>query len=304
MDKAAAAYERLIEKFLDWARSDDNIRAAVVIGSRARTDHPADEWSDLDLLVVAEDTKLLLEGSDWIRVVGTPWITFVEQTPDGGFERRVLFKGGLDVDFAAEAAEDIRQMAGGPIPPFFADVIRRGVKVILDKDGMLEKIRTTTPESRAPSQAESEFLNLVNNFWYHTVWTGKHLRRGELWWAITCCNMHLKNLLRQMLEWNARATRGGVVDTWMRGRFLEEWADPKALAALPLVFTRYDEEDVWQALRATMELFHWLAVEAADSLKYPYPSSGEERARELVEGMVAGRRPDERPPSSCVSDYI
>jgi hypothetical protein len=52
-----------------------------------------------------------------------------------------------------------------------------------------------------------------------------------------------------------------------------------------------------------MELFHWLAVEAADSLKYPYPSSAEERARELVEGMFAGRRPDERLPSSRVSDY-
>jgi predicted nucleotidyltransferase len=30
-----------------------SIRAAVVIGSRARVDHPADEWSDLDVLIFA-----------------------------------------------------------------------------------------------------------------------------------------------------------------------------------------------------------------------------------------------------------
>jgi hypothetical protein len=29
-------------------KKTDDIRAAFIIGSRARADHPADEWSDLD----------------------------------------------------------------------------------------------------------------------------------------------------------------------------------------------------------------------------------------------------------------
>ena len=53
--KIAEAYERLIERFVQWAQTDDNIRAAIVIGSRARVDHPADEWSDLDILILAND---------------------------------------------------------------------------------------------------------------------------------------------------------------------------------------------------------------------------------------------------------
>jgi hypothetical protein len=71
----------------------------------------------------------------------------------------------------------------GP-PPDAANSFGRGYRVILDKDGLiarlrLEEVRLTSPQP----PAAHEFLNLVNDFWYHTVWSAKHLRRGEVWWA-------------------------------------------------------------------------------------------------------------------------
>ena len=36
----------------DWARMRDDVRAVVVVGSHARTDAPADRWSDLDIAAV------------------------------------------------------------------------------------------------------------------------------------------------------------------------------------------------------------------------------------------------------------
>jgi aminoglycoside 6-adenylyltransferase len=293
LEKTAPTYDTLIERFVAWAKNEDNIRAVVVIGSRARTeDHPADEWSDLDLLILAHDPGPLIETTGWLNAVGTPWLTFVEPTPgDGGFERRVLFAGGLDVDFAPIPADEIRRMKGRPLPPVMDDILRRGVRIILDKDGfagMLPK----PEELPAPAEtrpAESDFLNRVNDFWYHAVWTAKRMRRGELWRAHSCCDMYLKNLLRQMLEWHARATNPGTVDTWMRGRFLEEWASPRAAKALSFAFAHHNPEDVWRALRVTMDLFRGLAIETADALGYPYPSSGEEKARTLVEDMFTKR---------------
>jgi len=38
MDQTALKYEKLIEKFVKWAETEHDIRAAIVIGSRARTD--------------------------------------------------------------------------------------------------------------------------------------------------------------------------------------------------------------------------------------------------------------------------
>ena len=292
MDEISAAYGELIDRFVGWAKDEDDIRAAIVIGSRARRlDHPADEWSDLDVLIFTSDPESYWGSSDWLQHVGDAWLTFVEPAPDGsGFERRVLFEGGLDVDFAPCAVTDLEAMVEQGVSPDVADMIHRGVCFLVDKDGFSERLRRIEVDSPAYSPpSESEFLNLVNDFWYHTVWTGKHMRRGELWWAKSCCDGYLKNLLRRLMEWHTRASKGEDVDTWMRGRFLEEWADPRAVESLPVVFAHYDEEDIWRALMATMELFRWLAIETADRLGYSYPTLGEARAAALVQELFAGR---------------
>ena len=291
MNQTAAAYEQIIEKYVRWATSDPGTRAAIIIGSRARLDHPADEWSDLDIVVHTSDPQRYLANTDWLENVGNPWLTFVEQTPGGGPERRVMFEGGLDVDFAIIPAEWGQQVMSTGVPADLADIIRRGVRVIVDKDGLaaqLLQMPLDAPLSPPPTQAE--FLEVVNNFWYHTVWTAKHLRRGELWWAKSCCDDHLKFRLRRMMEWHARATKGQSYDTWMRGRFLEEWADPRAVEELKGIFAHYDAEDVWRALLATMELFRWVAVEAAERLGYPYLKLGDEHATELVKALHSTRR--------------
>ncbi len=95
----------------------------------------------------------------------------------------------------------------------------------------------------------------------------------------------MKRLLLQMMEWHAHATRSWDYDTWFQGRFLEEWADPRALAGLRDAFAHYDADDIRRALFATMDLFRWLAMETAERLGYPYPTVGDARATELVRGQ-------------------
>lgn len=288
-DQVTLGYERLAERFVAWAQAEPDIRAAVVIGSRARAVRPADEWADLDIIVFATDVERYIASADWVENVGVHWLTFVEPTLGGGWERRVLFDGGLDVDFAFDPVHVLEQVVTGAASPDVADIIRRGVRVLVDKDGLAAQLSAVDLQVlpfRPPP--EPEFLNLVHDFWYHTVWTTKHLRRGEVWWAKSCCDMYMKELLRRMLEWHARAVHGPQHDTWMRGRFLEAWADPRAVAQLPEVFAHYDRRDIARALRATMELFRWLAVETAQQWEYGYPAAGEQAATALVEALLAG----------------
>lgn len=284
MNTVTMAYEDLIARFVQWAQAEDNIRAAFVIGSRARTDHPADEWSDLDVILLADDPEPFWATTDWLHPIGVPWLTFIEPLHDGrGFERRVLFEGGLDVDFVPSPVEFFRRMLDTELLPDVAALLHRGVRFLVDKEGFaerLEVLRLTALPYQLPTEAE--FLNLAHDFWYHTVWTVKKLRRGELWTAKSCCDGYLKQLLRRMLEWHTRARQGASVDTWMSGRFLEEWADARAVAALSAIFAHYDEPDVWRALLATMDLFHWLALETAQKSGYAYPADGEGRAVEIV----------------------
>ena len=50
-----SSYEIITNSILEWAKQHENIRAVILIGSRARTSEKADKWSDLDLVVIAED---------------------------------------------------------------------------------------------------------------------------------------------------------------------------------------------------------------------------------------------------------
>ena len=72
----------------------------------------------------------------------------------------------------------------------------------------------------------------------------------------------------------------------MRGRFLEEWADPRAVKELPNIFAHYDRQDINHALLATMDLFRWLAVETAQRWGYLYPESGAQSATALVKQLL------------------
>ncbi len=284
MSQTTLAYEQLIERFVAWAQARADLRAAIVLGSRARADRPADDWSDLDIVLVVTDPKPYLISADWLMDIGNFWITFVEPTATGGeMERRVLFKDGLDVDFSIVPYARIEQMIQDGFPTEVVEGFRRGMRVLLDRDGLAGRLNPTDTEPASPrSPTPAEFLQEINDFWYHAVWTAKKLRRGELWTAKSCCDGYMKRLLLKAMEYQARAVNGWHYDTWHNGRFLERWADPRALEGLRRAFAHYDEDDIWRALLATMDLFRWLTMETAERMSYPYPALADERATELV----------------------
>ena len=174
------------------------------------------------------------------------------------------------------------------IPPDMADVMRRGYRILLDKDGYCSRYHMPLPDIpffQPPSTIE--FLNVVHDFWYHSLWTVRHLRRGELWWAKSGCDGRLKGLLHQMLEWHAHATNDDSVNTSIRGRFLEEWGQPARRGPLHGCFAHYHQQDITRALLATMDTFRWLAVETAAAWQYSYPEAAEQEITRLVLVTIA-----------------
>ena len=261
--------QKLLHRFVAWARTQDDILAIMNQGSRARVDHQADEWSDLDLIVFTSNKEKYLNNSDWLQNVGRVTITFIEETAVGGErERRVLFEHGIDVDFSIISIEDLEELVDRPSPEVL-DMIRRGVKVLFDKTGFSARL----PEPSKipvlkPQPSKEEFDQLVNDFLYHVVWTAKKLRRGELWTATACSDSYMTRKLLAMIEWHTLASTGWRADVWFNGRFMEEWADPKIVRALAGTFAHYDYEDVVKALLSTSELFLKLARETGEKLGY------------------------------------
>lgn len=254
-------------------------------------------------------SAVLFIESRLVRKYRHPLLNYLQDTPTGGQrERRVLFEGGLDVDFTVVANAEAKALVRflrlrKRIPQLvellpkeksrkimqeiedFARIIRRGMRVLLDKDGVAVNLPLLNDGSfssspRKPSQ--TEFLAVLNEFWYFAVLMTKKLRRGELWTASRINNCSMKHLLLQMLEWHARAINDWDYDTWYGGSFIEHWADHRAVSALPIAFAHYNKEDIRNSLWAMMDTFRWLAAETAAHLNFPYPTATDERVKALL----------------------
>ena len=291
----AESYELLIRRFCEWAKDRPDIRAVFIIGSRARADHPADEWADLDLVTVTTTPEYYLSTTDWINSLGKPLLTLIEPTATADEkERRILFEGMLDVDIAilpqGKAIRFLQAAENQEGLMLLSNALGRGMRILLDKDQTLTKLQALVSSAERPAPkkpTEQEFLNVVSDFLYHTVFTAKHLRRGELWWTLMCLDCRLQDLMKTMIEWHTLATHVWKRDIWFRGRFLEEWAEPEVTNELRKTFAHYDKEDIKQALMASLALFSRIATETAHRLSYRYPTEADKKITEWVEKCSA-----------------
>jgi aminoglycoside 6-adenylyltransferase len=263
------AYAALVAAITAWAQSRPDIHAVVLAGSYARTDAISDVWSDLDLVLFVTDPGSFVAGAAWLHRFGEVLAPRLNDTGRGTPEWLVLYGNGTKADFMFVAgAGDLPQMLAA-FP--YQDVLRRGVRVLVDKTPSAGQPLPSVEPVPPVSPSATEFANTVYAVLVAADKTARLLCRVDLWRAKMLCDGEIKSHLLAMLAWHAQAH--GAQDTWYEGRFLNAWADPRALAALPATFALYDPTGLWRALEATLDLFGWLATETAARCSYPFPAA-------------------------------
>lgn len=251
-------FREIVDRLLALCAVRREIEAVIAIGSQCRTAQGADEYSDLDLVVVCGTPEGLLYEDGWLERLGQVEYSFVEDTIAGQRERRVLFAGSLDVDFIIMPPEAFGRAAEEGA---LNGLMGRGYALLYDGRGwspLLER-RIAAGRERQALPTQWDFRNLVQDFCYHMVWAEKKLRRGELWTAKMCVDGYLKGRLLRMIELYEACLHGADFDVWHNGRLLERWAEEDVVRELGQCFARYDGEDIRRALAHTAALFTRLA---------------------------------------------
>ena len=263
----------------------------LVIGSRARAQHSASEWSDLDLMIISTQPAGLAARTDWLASIGEVQFTAREASiRDDWIPLVVIFKGMRKVDIVftvipacCDPLDDLGLMlAASPYPYIFSN----GVKVLYDQkpsDACLLISSDLDYSPRLPTQ--DEFTNDVNLFWVRAIHIAILIRGGERWRACHLVQVELKGSLLTFLERQARLRYGPEHKIWPRGCYLDDWADPRAVAELPRCFTVDTSGELWEALRTTCDLFHWLAVDITERLRFTYPQASEIYSREWINNV-------------------
>ena len=275
------------------------------MGSAAH-DGVIDPLADLDLMVISHGRRLPLP--EWLDLIDPPPLFFwTYQSPVGSQTvRQAIYDGPLVVDIALVSGLQafllgMAVTGGSRLSAFrrrlpislalqldaWLAITGRGTKVLLDRHGLGKRMTASVANLAPEIPTQDAYLNTVYSLFGLILWESKQLVRQELWMALGTVDQQVKQCLLTMMEWHSIATNPERGDTWYGGRRVQEWADPRWVAALPQTWPSYDVEGAWDALSATLELFSKVAKETAQSLGYRYPVDEEVRVR----SWINARRP-------------
>jgi aminoglycoside 6-adenylyltransferase len=266
---AADFFPEFQRQFLAWVGALASVRLVLLVGSRARQVHPADEYADLDLELFGDDIDEAAV-SGWLRAYAPTWAV-LERSEHHTREWLTLYAGGYKVDVSISPLGEIetlireRRLWGSQ---------RRGYRVLLDRDSYAARLPEPSPHSvlHAPAPDEAAFVAIVEEFWYGAVYMAKQIKRGKLWKAKWADQMQQRALLT-MLEWHAQAMHPEGIDTWHNGDYLRDWVDDATWQRIHDVFAHFDQADSHRALAASIRLFDDLARETAALRRYGYPAA-------------------------------
>lgn len=270
------SYDILI-RIIEWAEREKHIRALILVGSRAGKES-VDEFADFDIGVFAETHLPYTQNNQWLFDIWKIWVYVPEKfyrKNEIVRTRLVIFEDGIKVDFAFYGLHVLDELAD-------SDELNVGFKVLLDKDGTTKELKPASFEKlKRAKPTETEFVNRVNEFWFETYYAAKYLKRDELWLAkFIDCN--LKKFLLEVIEWHEQSKHDWNYETYYSGKAMKSWASADTWESLHQTFARFDSDDSWRSLFATMNLFRQLALETAQMLDFSYPQEVDRNMTEFV----------------------
>lgn len=271
-------YTDIKEKLIECAKKDEDIKAVIAIGSSTRDEVKADEYSDLDLIIVSEDVNRWYSG-EYPKLLGNVNISFIEPTLGGGKERRCIYDEDRDVDMIIFTQAQFEEALKTGVAGW---VMNRGYDVLYDAIEIKKDVEINVVKGHSvPNITEDEFENMVNDFYFHNIWAGKKLLRGELWSAKMCVDAYLKNYLLKAIELYCSEIEGK--DVWHDGRFIDKWAGEHIIDELSKCFAHYEKSDVLKALKSTNSLFEEITRKYAAKKGYIYPDMAAKCAKTFLE---------------------
>ena len=278
----------MLDRVIEWVKANEDVRAAVLVGSRAGRDE-TDEFSDYDVGLYVTDQDKYANDHTWLSDMGEVWLCEKNTMTDGEgppiYFRLTIFAPGTRVDFSLYTTEMLDQEVTSDPPPG-PNWYTLGYRVLVDKDGQTKGM--AAPFSRPleyerPSQ--DEFHSVIEDFWHEAHNVAKYIARGDLW-SVKFRDWQSKRFLLQMIEWHAHSRHGWQYDTSVHGKRMPRWVDPEVWESLEGSFAHFDAEDSWNALMATVALFQRIAPETATRLGYRYLDDVDTNMSRLIRGMM------------------
>ncbi|TXJ22483.1 MAG: AadS family aminoglycoside 6-adenylyltransferase [Chitinophagaceae bacterium] len=277
--------EEKLNKIIQWAKENNNVRAVLLTSSLASSIAPVDEFSDLDIELVFDDIDPYQSANEWVWDFGKP-IAMVEED-ETFFEgknamKMVLYDDYVKVGFKLYKKQEFMLDVKKEELPEDWDV---GYKVLVDKDGLSITLKPPTYQSVLVKKPEEKRFNqLLNDFWWDMTYVAKCLKRDELFYAkFMSEDMMRTDYLVPLIEWYIGSEHGWNITANKHGRLFKKYLPADLWEKIEQTFSGSNNQENWKALFAYADIAHLLGKDVAGRLGYDYPIQLEKNIRGYLE---------------------
>jgi len=265
---------------LDFAKSDDHIRAVVMNGSRVNPNAKRDIFQDFDIICFVTDVDPYRNNQEIIDYFGEILTmqlpeenVYPEADGDGHYCYLMQFADGNRLDLSFSPLDKI--------PECLKDSL---TKVLLDKDNNLPELPPPSEESyirecpinRVYSDVCNEFLFGLGSHIPKTLW------REELPLLMFYMDIVLRKPLKLMLEWYIGIQTNYTKSMGKEGKYLQTYLEPEVWEEFRKTYGEYDSKykNIWNALTIMHTLFRKVGKKVAVHYDFNFP---EEEYKRVVD---------------------
>jgi len=283
----------VIDKLTAWAKAKPDIRAVILTSSRAKPNATLDEFSDYDVIFVAEDIKPYLQDESWLDEFGRVLVVYRDPVEIRfGFERFIRvtqYETGLKIDFTlwpVDLLKHVSQMKQLP------DYIDDGYRILLDKDRLMQGMKTPSCRAFVPKPpTEVEYRNFIEECFSDVPYAVKQIRRGDYFPLQFTFHLMRCQKLAKLLEWKVEIEHGWSLKGAYYGKGLQKYLDPKLFTEIENTYAGYGFEANWESLSRIIKLFSRIAKEVGERMGYNYPEELETRILKYLQKVKGGELP-------------
>lgn len=260
--------QQMMDLILNFAEQDERVRVVAMNGSRVNRKVPIDIFQDYDIVYLVTDVPSFVEDCNWTDYFGEKIIMqmpdamgYSLENNDGRYAYLMLLADGNRIDLrlfplslqATYINED------------------KLIQVLLDKDQRMPELLPPTDEDyyiQCPTA--QQYAHCCNELWWVSTYIAKGLWRKEILYAIDHLHLYVRPMLLQMITWQVGITTGFQVSVGKNHKYLQQYVDPEVWTQLVATYPQAEDEQVWQALQQTGDLFRQVALDVATQLHFEY----------------------------------
>lgn len=260
----------VINRIIDFVSKRDDVRASILIGSRANPNAPKDDFQDFDVCLLVRDPEIFLKDQSWIDFFGSVLIRQVNPSPGekiflGESTKNltflILFKEGFRIDFGFLTLENFKEVLEDSL-----------CQILVDKDQIIPLLPQPNDNLYWVKKPSKELFNfVVNEFWWCLTNVGKGLIREELPYVKGMFDEVVKPVYIQMIKWYIGYKYDWKVNVGKFGKWIKRYLPIELYQEVEKSYPNSNYSDIWDSVFASGKLFRKCGLELAEHLGFEYP---------------------------------